>query len=76
MTDKKTVQKNWRFSPETIMRLQALCEWERRSEANMVEVLIDRAFQSFQTIKLVNKIESIHEPKQSIVQSGSSDVGY
>lgn len=44
MAETKTVQKNWSFSPEIISELEALCKKERRSQQNMVEVLIDNAF--------------------------------
>jgi uncharacterized Fe-S cluster-containing protein len=56
MAETKTVQKGWRFSPETVQQLEALCKKEKRSEQNMVEVLIDRAFVEIESVKVFGHI--------------------
>lgn len=43
-SEAKTEQKNLRFSPEILTELDTLCERERRSANNMIEVLIHEAF--------------------------------
>lgn len=45
MGEAKTEQKNWRFRPQILSELSALCHKEVRSEQNMVEVLIHRAYE-------------------------------
>jgi hypothetical protein len=71
MAETKTVQKNWRFSPEIITELEALCKKERRSEQNMVEVLIDNAFLD---IRLDDVLNQKGQADESIEKSRTADV--
>jgi len=71
MAETKTVQKNWRFSPEIISELEALCKKERRSEQNMVEVLIDNAFLD---IRLDDVLNQKGQADESIEKSRTADV--
>jgi len=55
MEEKKTIQKNWAFTPSIISELEALCKKERRSMQNMVEVLIDNAFLDMRMAEVLNQ---------------------
>ena len=44
MAETKTLQKNWKFTPEIIAELDQICFEQRRSAQNMVEVLIHNEF--------------------------------
>ena len=57
MPENKTIQKGWRFTPETIAQLEEICKKEIRSEQNMVEVLINREFERIQRLKRVTPLE-------------------
>jgi len=74
MAETKTIQKGWRFSPQTIEELTELCEREKRSETNMVEVLIERAYQNLMASDLFKKIKENGAVEAPIVQSGPPDV--
>lgn len=45
MQGNKTYQKNWRFDLGILAQLKAIADFERRSEPNMLEVLISNRFQ-------------------------------
>jgi hypothetical protein len=45
MPEQKSIQKNWAFRPTTIEELDYLCGMELRSQQNMIEALIHRAYQ-------------------------------
>mgnify|MGYP005812267665 CR=1 FL=1 len=51
MSETKTEQKNWRFTPQILSELSELCTREMRSEQNMIEVLIHREFERVQRLK-------------------------
>ena len=55
MKGTKTIQKGWRFTPEINSELKALCKKHRRSEQNMVEVLIDNAFLEIRLADVLNQ---------------------
>lgn len=57
MAENKTIQKGWRFTPETIAQLEEICRKEIRSEQNMVEVLINREYERIQRLKRVIAVE-------------------
>lgn len=45
MPEQKSIQKNWAFRPTTIGELDFLCGRELRSQQNMIEALIHRAYE-------------------------------
>jgi len=70
MAETKTVQKGWRFTPETVDQLEALCKKEKRSEQNMVEVLIaDRYEDEFGCTPTSIAIESVSKSRVADVIS-------
>jgi len=44
MVEKKEYQKNWTFTGTSLAQLFAISEKEKRSQQNMIEVLIDDKF--------------------------------
>ena len=59
MAETKTIQKGWRFSPQTISELEHICAMEMRSEQNMVEVLIHDRFVKTQLIQSAADAEKV-----------------
>lgn len=59
MPETKTIQKNWRFTPEILSELEDLCLVEMRSEQNMIEVLIHRDFEKKKRLERVAYLDRL-----------------
>lgn len=59
MPEKKTEQKNWRFTPQILSELEELCQIEMRSKQNMVEVLIHRDFEKKKRLERVTQLDRL-----------------
>ena len=71
MAETKTKQKGWRFSPEIVLMLTAICKKDHdRSEQSMVAALIiDRYAFDFGSMPIMAAIESVSKSRVADVSS-------